>query len=269
MGDVGNKYGFTSKLKDLIEELEPSNKKEDKGRLEELKKLDLELNNINTSEFRKAVLDVIVAILLSPKVVKVVKDFEIKSAAEKLITVNSKEELLEINRDFQRFEYYNLFGTKQGNYTYCENVLKTMFKRIEELSGILPPNTNDNNTVVKNNQPTSSLGVVSFIEEDKTKLTIRQVALKLVYEGRQVTRGNSKQIVKEYGHKSGEKLYQLYTEYLSPTNRAGRPIPCTVAKLKSKIKLFNVVADILSEPFKSKAIKDRDHLKSILDDESF
>lgn len=269
MGDSGNKDGFKSKLKELINELESSDKKEDINRLKELKNLDLELNDINTSELKKALLAIVVEILLSPKVVKVVKDFELKSSAEKLITVDSKKELHTVFNEFKRYEHYNMFGAKQGNYIYCENVLKTMFERIDILSGILPTNTSDKVPTVENNHITSSHGIATFFEDFSPKLTIRQIALKLVYEGIQVTRVNANEIVSNYGHKSGEKLYQLYTEYLSTTNRTGKPIPCTAAKLKSKIKLFDVVVGALAEPFKSKAISEREHLKDILNSEDF
>lgn len=72
-------------------------------------------------------------------------------------------------------------------------------------------------------------------DKQKPNLTIRQIALKYVYSEIQITRENGNKIAKEYGHNSGEKLFQHYSFYLSAANRKGKPQPCTPKRLK-KIK---------------------------------
>lgn len=108
----------------------------------------------------------------------------------------------------------------------------------------------------------------NVIENVKTpKLSIEQIALKCVYEGVQVTRANANQIIKKYGHNSGEKLFQRFTFYSSTANRKGIPMPCTAKKLKNKIELLNSVIDLLPESLKSKTIDEVNILKSIYESE--
>src|SRR5690606_32483357 len=56
-------------------------------------------------------------------------------------------------------------------------------------------------------------------EKPKPELTINQIALKYVYSEIQITRENGNKIAKEYGHNSGEKLFQRFTYYSSAANR--------------------------------------------------
>jgi hypothetical protein len=77
------------------------------------------------------------------------------------------------------------------------------------------------------------------------KLTIDQIALLSVYQGTRITRGNSNDIIKKYGHTSGEKLFQRFTYYSSLANRKGRPTNCTKKTLNNKIELFEKVIKLL------------------------
>jgi hypothetical protein len=70
---------------------------------------------------------------------------------------------------------------------------------------------------------------------------------------------------KEYGHNSGEKLFQRYTYYSSAANRKGRPNPCTSRKLDNKIKLIESIIDLLPEGKKERAIDEVLILKKIYD----
>lgn len=92
-------------------------------------------------------------------------------------------------------------------------------------------------------------------EKPKPVLTINQIALKYVYSEIQITRKNGNEIAKEYGHNSGEKLFQRFTFYSSPANRKGRPQPCTPKKLKNKIELLESVLEHLPKD-KQNRIKD-------------
>lgn len=82
-------------------------------------------------------------------------------------------------------------------------------------------------------------------DKQKPNLTIRQIALKYVYSEIQITRENGNKIAKEYGHNSGEKLFQHYSFYLSAANRKGKPQPCTPKRLKNKIELLQSVVEEL------------------------
>ncbi len=94
-------------------------------------------------------------------------------------------------------------------------------------------------------------------------LTMNQIALKHYYEKAFITRENSDNIAKQFGHNSGEKLYQKFTFYSSRANRKGIPTNCTQRKLKNKISLLESVIKILPKQFKQQAIDEVNILKSI------
>lgn len=77
------------------------------------------------------------------------------------------------------------------------------------------------------------------------KLSMNQIALKYFYEGLQITRENGNEIAEQYGHTSGEKLFQRFTFYSSTANRKAKPDLCTPIKLKNKIKLIETVIELL------------------------
>jgi hypothetical protein len=85
------------------------------------------------------------------------------------------------------------------------------------------------------------------------KLTIKQIALKLVFTGEFVTLENADEIIKKYGLTSGKKLYQDVNYYLKPANRKANP--GTKKMLENKIKLFESVIDLLP-PDKQQRAKD-------------
>ncbi|MCD8449298.1 hypothetical protein LNI98_06295 [Tenacibaculum dicentrarchi] len=99
-------------------------------------------------------------------------------------------------------------------------------------------------------------------EPQKIKLSIKQVALKYIYEGKHITRQNSNSIIKEYGHTSGDKLYNEYTRYSSKTNRTGNEN--TQKKLENKIKLIESVISLLSIENQDKPKKEITDLKAKL-----
>ncbi|SOS49090.1 hypothetical protein TNO021_430098 [Tenacibaculum dicentrarchi] len=99
-------------------------------------------------------------------------------------------------------------------------------------------------------------------EPQKIKLSIKQVALKYIYEGKHITRQNSNSIIKEYGHTSGDKLYNEYTRYSSKTNRIANEE--TEQKLKNKIKLIESVISLLSIENQEKPKKEITDLKAKL-----
>lgn len=82
-------------------------------------------------------------------------------------------------------------------------------------------------------------------KKPKPELKIDQIALKYAYVGLQITRENGNDIAKEYGHNSGEKLFQRFTYYSSSANRKGKPNLCTPKKLDNKIKLIESIIELL------------------------
>lgn len=99
------------------------------------------------------------------------------------------------------------------------------------------------------------------------KLTLTQIALIYVYEGKQITRENGKDIAKQYEHKSGEKLFQLFCKYSSAANRKGRPTPCTPTKLKNKIELLESVVPYIINDSLLRANDEIQTLKVIFESE--
>lgn len=80
---------------------------------------------------------------------------------------------------------------------------------------------------------------------EKPEFTINQIALKYVYSEIQITRVNSDEIIKNYGHNSGEKLFQQYTYFRSTSNRKAKPQPCTPKKLRNKIDLLESIIPLV------------------------
>jgi len=97
----------------------------------------------------------------------------------------------------------------------------------------------------------------------KPALSIRQIALKYVYNGNvQVTRANCDEIIKEYGHNSGDRLYNLFTEYSSTTNRRGVPKDPTLSRINNKIKLLESVVSLVLSDKQGRVIDEINILKN-------
>lgn len=105
------------------------------------------------------------------------------------------------------------------------------------------------------------------INGKEVKVSIKEIALRCVYENRSITRKNADEIVEQYGHKSGEKLFQEYTKFKSQTNRRGQPLPWSEKALKNKITLFKKVAGALSGNPKEKVLEDIKILETMYYDE--
>lgn len=78
--------------------------------------------------------------------------------------------------------------------------------------------------------------------DKQPKLSVKQIALKYVYEGKQITRNNANDIATKHKHKSGEYLFQEYTYYSNRTNRI--ECPDTKKKLQNKIQLIKSVIEL-------------------------
>lgn len=105
------------------------------------------------------------------------------------------------------------------------------------------------------------------IVKQKPELKIDQIALKYAYEGLQITRENGNEIAKEYGHNSGEKLFQRFTYFSSSANRKGKPNLCTPKKLDNKIKLIESIIELLPTDKQERAKDEVSILKKIYEAE--
>lgn len=147
---------------------------------------------------------------------------------------NLKLSLILKNRELELTEFSKIdYSDRKGYIIALKSWFKSEKKFIEEIKPYL------NDTKIK--------------KVEKNKLTISQIALKLCYEGVIVTRNNCNELIKPYGHKSGEKLYNEFTLFSSVTNRKGNPDPPTKKKFQNKIKLFESVIELLDEDKKKRA----------------
>lgn len=130
-------------------------------------------------------------------------------------------------------------------------------KRYVTIFGEIPyENINEIETILNNSQTQQN-------EKPKPELTINQIALKYTYEGLRITRENSNDIAKQYGHNSGEKLFQKFTYYSSLANRKGKPTPLTPKKLDNKIKLIESIIELLPTDKQERAKDEVSILKKI------
>lgn len=104
--------------------------------------------------------------------------------------------------------------------------------------------------------------VVSDSERGIKKQSLKEIALKYVYEDKIITRENANQIAVKFGHNSGDKLYQFFTFYYARANRKADPEG--KIKLLNKIRLFESVIMILSEKAKLKALAELEILRSFI-----
>jgi hypothetical protein len=111
--------------------------------------------------------------------------------------------------------------------------------------------------------------IKAFIEIDekiitqlkiKPKFSLPQLALMLHYKDEKVTRMNGNKIAKDYGHNSGERLFQLFTKYSSRQNRIGKE--ATRKKNLNKLALFEQIIPELAKEQKQRAIDEMKTLKS-------
>lgn len=107
----------------------------------------------------------------------------------------------------------------------------------------------------------SIVGKIDFLKFLNTKKTIirqptiEKIALKLVYEGKFVTRQNAKEFLVGTTHKSGDALYNCFMEWSDNGYRKADPDGKDSLLLKNKIKKFEEVSEMLSEDKRAK-IKD-------------
>ena len=100
---------------------------------------------------------------------------------------------------------------------------------------------------------------------EHSKLILRQIALVCHYSDRVVTRKTAKTIAEEYGHSSGDALFNHYTYYRTKANRIG--LEDSKKKNANKIRLFESIVSCLdkNENAKNKAMADIEVLKTAIE----
>lgn len=86
----------------------------------------------------------------------------------------------------------------------------------------------------------------------KPEFTMKEIALRYVYEEKAITKENSNEIAKSFGQNSGHSLYQKFNFYSDNTNRKAKPE--TKKTMETKIELFEKVIEVLPDKYKQKAI---------------
>ena len=219
------------------------------------------------SEYLKATRDIMISFVtkqeprVSDSCIITLHTDKFISALEKLYLSESKEKEEHIEYIYRTLsKAQNLIKRERFNFKYSEtwrtieSSLDIAFSHIYELHF---KETNKLYPSPKKEEPAVT----------KPNLRIKEIALKHVHEENQITRKNSNQIAKTYGHNSGEKLFQEYTRYTSKTNRIAKPTPFTKKRLSNKILLFEKVVDVLPLD-KQRRIKDEiSILKSIYEAE--
>jgi hypothetical protein len=102
------------------------------------------------------------------------------------------------------------------------------------------------------------------------KLKVPQIALIHIYEGKQITEENAKEIAANYGYTaktSGKGLYHDYLKYCKTSDRKAKPTAETKKTLINKIELFKSIVNYLSEKAKLKANDEINILNTILENE--
>ncbi len=93
-------------------------------------------------------------------------------------------------------------------------------------------------------------------QEDRCiqKISLKQIALKYIYEDNPITRDNGNEIANRYGYASGEKLYQYHCRYILGTDRNGDQ--GTAKKTLNQINLIESVLEFLPKDKQSMAKAD-------------
>lgn len=157
---------------------------------------------------------------------------------------NIRLELIMKNRDLELSAINSVKGVDSKGYI---KILKSWFASEKKFIKEITPLLKEEDTTVKEKTP--------------PELSIKQIALKLVYEGAVVNRSNCSEIIKGYGHTSGDKLFQEFTYFSSLANRKGNPSPATEKKFQNKIELFESVIELLSDANKQRALDELNILK--------
>jgi len=151
----------------------------------------------------------------------------------------------------------------------CDEIMYLNWERIEDFTAFSTPDEiaeSESKFSITDILETLTLPTQPVLKQ-KPELKIDQIALKYAYEELQITRVNGNDIAKQYGHNSGEKLFQRFTYFSSSANRKGKPNLCTPKKLDNKIKLIESIIELLPTDKQERAKDEVSMLKKIYEAE--
>ncbi|MGD9929312.1 MAG: hypothetical protein AB7U05_04785 [Mangrovibacterium sp.] len=178
----------------------------------------------------------------------------------------SKEYILDTLRQaFRNGEACNVKLDTSKKEVVIEKCLDWIGRNREESTGDaeiteLKPETNERLMPARKRDKECIIREEQAVNSD---LSMRAIAFKCIYEGRQVTEQNYKEVAQEYGigkaPTSGRKIYQRYTELISTSNRTKDP--GTSQMLKRMIKDLESIIPYISTEKTIEAINDLEKLK--------
>jgi hypothetical protein len=101
------------------------------------------------------------------------------------------------------------------------------------------------------------------LNSKEVKFTLREIALKYIYEDEWIHITNANEIAEEYGWVSGQKLIEYFREYSVEGNRIAND---SKAKVKNMIKRIENVMEIIKSDFKEKPQNEITKLKNYIPD---
>jgi hypothetical protein len=141
---------------------------------------------------------------------------------------------------FNTFVYY-------GNLYLSLNLKRRKFNRIELLQAV------------------QDEAEAEYYPKSTPQLSLSQVALQYVWEGRVINLQNCNQIAGNHGYSSGNALYNRYCTFSSAAFRKATS-DLTKKQLKNKIRLFESVMNLLPEKRKHIALQEITILQNALED---
>ncbi|MDI5897019.1 hypothetical protein [Flavobacterium yafengii] len=176
-------------------------------------------------------------------------------------TKDSLKEIETLNISEPKRDYHKLCFAEKNTNWFSDETLEEFERYLKELSSYKYLEFKKEflkNKLEEIQFPKANIGDIA------DELTLKQLALKLVYEGKDVTRNNSKDFLINTKFNSGDKLYNEFKFYRNTNDRKSNPQ--SRVKLNNKIKLFKIVIDLLDDKFKPKALDELKILKSYLTD---
>lgn len=101
----------------------------------------------------------------------------------------------------------------------------------------------------------------TYSNQQSTKLTLNQIALKYIWEELAITKQNKDEIAKLFKQNSGDGLYNHYCKLAKKSDRIADPE--SKKKLENKINLFESVIEILSQDNRKRASEELKILQTI------
>lgn len=173
--------------------------------------------------------------------------------------------IIRFEREFSKANESEVISLLDKQYSRCEIMGTPPILWLDNVAMII-----DDNRLLKRGEYSKNDAVKLWFKQKRSEipvnnktgsLTLGQVALIHFYNNEPITRKNHNAIARQYGHNSGEKLFQKYTHYASNANRKGAED--SPAKMKNKIQLFASILDHVTEANSLKLKEEINALKAL------